>query len=71
MAYELSRILIAAEHLVKTTLMLPADAALMKTLNPLGKVAQDSMESTGPPSPSVAVRSRNDRTNVWKRECFN
>jgi len=39
---------IAAEHLVKTKRMLPADAALMKMLNPLGKIVQDSVESTDP-----------------------
>jgi len=40
--------LIAAEQLVKTSLLLPADPSVMKELDPLGKKLADSMASNDP-----------------------
>ncbi|HXT11581.1 MAG TPA: hypothetical protein VN873_08450 [Candidatus Angelobacter sp.] len=37
--------LIASEHLVKISLLLPADAAIMKMLDPLGRSLADSLAS--------------------------
>lgn len=40
--------LIAAEHLVKTSLLLPADPSVMQKLEPLGKMLADSLASNDP-----------------------
>jgi serine/threonine protein kinase len=40
--------LVAAEQLVKTSLLLPADRAVMQRLDPLGKMLADSMASNDP-----------------------
>jgi len=40
--------LIAAEHLVKTSLLLPADPSIMNQLDPLAKMLADSLNSNDP-----------------------
>jgi hypothetical protein len=39
---------IAAEHLVKTSLLLPADPSVMQKMDPLGKILADSLASNDP-----------------------